>query len=191
MTNFSSPELRGTQDLGDQFTFYEDSRALDSILNNEGISCLRIRPCLQLVQPISGVTHAQVQAAAPAVGLTPARRLPASLKKASDKLEFFESKGGGIFFRRKVLADSAQKPGTQTATSVKKRGLGSGLGRGENDWLPRRMPLASRRAGFGATPGNTPAGVGRRTPLAPRSHNRMLPPRNPGELGTDDHCEAF
>ena len=37
MTNFmSSPLLRGSQDLGSQFTFEEDTGALRSILNNEG-----------------------------------------------------------------------------------------------------------------------------------------------------------
>ena len=92
---------------------------------------------------LSGVTHAQVQAGAQVTGLTPARKLPASLRKASDKLEFFEAAGGQVFFRRKVLADSGPKPGV--VSSVKKRGLGSRLGMGENDWVPRRMPLAGRK----------------------------------------------
>ena len=96
-----------------------------------------------LLLPQHVVIHAQVQAVAPLTGLTPARNLPASLRKASDKLEFFEAKGGQVFYRRKVLADSGQKP--VVVTSVKKRGLGSRMGNGENDWLPRRMPLASRK----------------------------------------------
>jgi len=77
-----------------------------------------------LLLPQHVVIHAQVQAVAPLTGITPARNLPASLRKASDKLEFFEAKGGQVFYRRKVLADSGQKPGV--VTSVKKDGQQDG-----------------------------------------------------------------
>ena len=36
MSLFTSPLLRGPQDLGDQFSFEEDTGALQSILNNQG-----------------------------------------------------------------------------------------------------------------------------------------------------------
>ena len=78
-------------------------------------------------------------------GLTPAKALPNSVKKVSNQLEFFETKGGQVFFRRKVLADSAVKPSIQT--SGKKSKFGNNLGRGENPWLPRRMPISIKKKG--------------------------------------------
>ena len=78
-------------------------------------------------------------------GLTPAKALPNSVKKVSNQLEFFETKGGQVFFRRKVLADSAIKPSIQT--SGKKSKFGNNLGRGENPWLPRRMPISIKKKG--------------------------------------------
>ena len=78
-------------------------------------------------------------------GLTPAKALPNSVKKVSNQLEFFETTGGQVFFRRKVLADSAVKPSAQT--SGKKSKFGNNLGRGENPWLPRRMPISIKKMG--------------------------------------------
>ena len=98
-----------------------------------------------------GISHAQVQAQAAATipGLTPAKFVPNSLKKSANQLEFFETKGGQVFFRRKVLADSVTKPRTQQS-SGKKIGLGSKQGRGgENQLLPVRLPFSSKKTGMG------------------------------------------
>ena len=148
---FTSPLLREPQDLGDQFSFEEDNGALQSILNNQGISCLvcRGRDCvLRLLFP--GITHVQVQvqAAATVPSLTPAKFVPNSLKKSANQLEFFETKAGQVFFRRKVLADSVSKSRT-LQSSGKKSGLGSHKGRGEDRLMPVRLPFSSRKAGLG------------------------------------------
>ena len=97
-----------------------------------------------------GITHVQVQAQAAAnmPSLTPAKVIPSSMKKSANQLEFFETKGGQVFFRRKVLADSVTKPKTRNS-SGKKTGLGSNKGRGENQLMPVRLPFSSRKAGLG------------------------------------------
>ena len=84
--------------------------------------------------------------------LTPAKVIPNSLKKSANQLEFFETKGGQVFFRRKVLADSASKPRTQQhqrQSSGKKTGLGSSKDKGENQLMPVRLPFSSRKAKAG------------------------------------------
>ena len=95
-----------------------------------------------------GISHVQAQTAAMMPSLTPAKRVPNSMKKSASQLEFFETKGGQVFFRRKVLADSVNKPRTQQS-SGKKIGLGSNKGRGENQLMPVRLPFSSRKAGLG------------------------------------------
>ena len=81
--------------------------------------------------------------------LTPAKVFPSSAKKKANQLEFFETAGGQVFFRRKVLADSAIKPRTRQS-SGKKIGLGSKQGRGgENQLLPVRLPFSSKKTGMG------------------------------------------
>lgn len=80
--------------------------------------------------------------------LTPAKIVPNSVKKPANQLEFFETAGGQVFFRRKVLADSAIKPRTQQS-SGKKTGLGSNKDRGENQLLPVRLPFSSKKTGLG------------------------------------------
>jgi len=70
------------QDLGAEFHFEPDQDALQSILNNQGVE----RSNLARLSP-----------------LTPAKHIPGSFKKDADKLEFFESAGGKVFFRRKVV----------------------------------------------------------------------------------------
>ena len=84
--------------------------------------------------------------------LTPAKVIPSSVKKKANQLEFFETAGGQVFFRRKVLADSAIKPRTQHSqqSSGKKTGLGSNKGRGgENQCMPVRLPFSSKKTGLG------------------------------------------
>ena len=152
MSYFTSPLVR--EDLGDQFSFEEDNGALQSILNNQGISSLRVfHDLMRFV--FLGITHAQVQkqAAANMPTLTPAKIVPNSLKKSANQLEFLETKGGQVFFRRKVLADSVTKPRPQQQqqrqSSGKKTGLGSNKDRGENQLMPVRLPFSSRKAVLG------------------------------------------
>ena len=97
-----------------------------------------------------GISHVQAQTAAMMPSLTPAKRVPNSMKKSASQLEFFETKGGQVFFRRKVLADSVTKTKPRNQhSSGKKIGLGSNKGRGENQLMPVRLPFSSRKAGLG------------------------------------------
>jgi len=74
----------GVQDFGTEFEFQEDEAALESIILNKGIQ-----------QPQRYANQQKLK------DLTPAKS-HAGFRGEVDKLEFFQGRGGNIFFRRKV-----------------------------------------------------------------------------------------
>ena len=79
------------EDLGD-FKFETDDKSLQQILEHRAIS----PTSLGYGKPKSHNTNKVVPS------LTPAKNIPASLKKQKDKYEFFEAKNGGVFCRPRV-----------------------------------------------------------------------------------------
>lgn len=118
------------QDFGTDFKFKEDKNALQSILNQEGVSYSQL---MMNNRPSS---------------ITPARH------GKSDQLEFFENKSGQVFFRRKVVN---QKDNTLTSNPVtisqKKCGFGRDLSGLKPEFQqPRRMNLSNKKNGKFRTP---------------------------------------
>jgi len=155
------------QDFGTDFQFSSDQDALHSILSHKGVSYSQLVP---ENRPSS---------------LTPARDV--NLKK-SDQLEFFESKAGQIFFRKKVVAKKEHTPVRNPV--VQKRG---GFGRSMRDLgvefqLPKRMNMSNTKAGKFRTPlGNKnsrddrPAALSDKKPslLIPQIHRQSISERKP------------
>lgn len=86
MSKHGTVPLRLDQDLGDNFQFQEDQEALLSILENRGL------PRAQNYEELSQKC-----------GLVPAGQVPRNFQGA-DKLEFFQSANGRVFFRRKLVS---------------------------------------------------------------------------------------
>eukprot|EP00092_Neocalanus_flemingeri_P001176 GFUD01001253.1.p1 GENE.GFUD01001253.1~~GFUD01001253.1.p1 ORF type:complete len:711 (-),score=193.25 GFUD01001253.1:100-2232(-) len=132
------------QDFGTEFQFSTDKNALQSILNNRGVSYAQTLAVSQESRP----------------SMTPARNIPDSFKK-TDQLEFFESKAGQIFFRKKVVGKKDHTP-NRNPVSGKKGGFGRSFRDLEGDYgLPKRMNYSNTKAGKF------------RTPLANKNENRM------------------
>ena len=135
MAHSWSPGLKDAQDFGEEFTFHEDRGALESILNNQGLSYVS--------QPNK---HFQVQPSCPRTpGFTPAKNVPEKLKKHENKFEFFEGKSGQVFFRKRMVPGSGQKVFNNTESSAKKSGFGRGMrGRSAASGLkPQRLGMMS------------------------------------------------
>lgn len=168
-------EIGGAQDFGDEFQFEEDSGALNSILNNQGVS----RAQIQLPKTPNKISF------------TPAKVVPESFRNREDRFEFFENKGGQVFFRRKIVPGSEKK----ILSSAKKTGGHERrLGNVTTHMVPQRMPMSARkRSPFGKSPGpragHQAALVMERQPLALKNSNinqipkmRVLPPKFPVSL---------
>jgi len=170
-------EIGGAQDFGDEFQFEEDSGALNSILNNQGVSRAQMQPPKTPNK----------------ISFTPAKVVPESFRNREDRFEFFENKGGQVFFRRKIIPGSEKK---MVLSSAKKLGgcHERRLGNVTTHMVPQRMPMSARkRSPFGKSPvhraGNKVASIMERRPLAPKNSNstqipntRVLPPKFPGSL---------
>lgn len=109
------------QDLGAEFHFEPDQDALASILNNQGVE----RSALGRLS-----------------SLTPAKHIPGSFKKDADKLEFFESAGGKVFFRRKVAT-----PNNDRSNAKRFRNNAAA-----SKFAPMRMGPVSAQKNWGRSP---------------------------------------
>ena len=96
------------EDLGD-FKFESDAKSLRQILENRAIS----PTSLGYGKPKPNTTNKGMPT------LTPAKNIPASLKKQKDKFEFFEAKNGGVFCRPRAKDSLAEGGSTR-----KNRGFG-------------------------------------------------------------------
>ena len=76
----------------DGFKFESDAKSLQQILENRAIS----PTSLGYGKPMTNTSNKGLPS------LTPAKNIPASLKKQKDKYEFFEAKNGGVFCRPRV-----------------------------------------------------------------------------------------
>ena len=76
----------------DGFKFESDAKSLQQILENRAIS----PTSLGYGKPKTNTSNKGLPS------LTPAKNIPASLKKQKDKYEFFEAKNGGVFCRPRV-----------------------------------------------------------------------------------------
>ena len=124
------------------------------------------------------------------ISFTPAKVVPDSFRKREDRFEFFENKGGQVFFRRKIIPGSEKK---KLLSSTKKPGGGHErrLGNIASHMLPQRMPMsAKKRSSFGKSPVQRirPHATSKieRKPLAPKNPNstqiqttRVFPPKFP------------
>jgi len=117
------------QDLGSEFQFSSDKDALHSILNNRGVSYSQTLVVGQQSRP----------------SVTPAKVIPNNFKK-TDHLEFFESKGGQIFFRKKVMDNRKGHTPNKNLISGIKGGFGKSFREIEGDYgLPKRMNFSSNK----------------------------------------------
>jgi len=118
------------QDFGTDFQFKEDKNALQSILNQEGVSYSQL---MMNNRPSS---------------ITPARN------GKTDQLEFFENKSGQVFFRKKVVTQKEHAPMRNPVTmSQKKCGFGRNLSALKPEYQqPRRMNMSSKKPGKFRTP---------------------------------------
>ena len=169
-------EIGGAQDFGEEFQFEEDSGALNSILNNQGVS----RAQIQLPKTPNKISF------------TPAKVVPESFRNREDRFEFFENKGGQVFFRRKIVPGSEKK--ILTSSAKKTGGHERKLGNVTTHMVPQRMPMSARkRSPFGKSPGRKDGHQAalniERQPLAPKNSNinqipqvRVLPPKFPVSL---------
>jgi len=120
------------QDFGSDFQFRSDQSALQSILSQEGVSYSQL-----MSQNI------------PSKIITPAK----DVEKNSDQLEFFESKAGQIFFRKKVVAKKEHTPVRNPLATQKKNGFGRSFKElGPEFQLPRRMNFSGKKSGKFRTP---------------------------------------
>ena len=191
-------EIGGAQDFGDEFQFEEDSGALNSILNNQGM-CLNetlshayfsLYLYLTLSSYVLGVSRAQIHPpkTPSKVSFTPAKAVPESFRNREDRFEFFENKGGQVFFRRKIVPGSEKK--ILPSSARKPGGHERKLGNVTTHMLPQRMPMSARkRSPFGKSPGHRAALTIDRQPLAQKNSNfnqipntRVLPPKFPVAL---------
>ena len=76
----------------DGFKFESDAKSLQQILENRAIS----PTSLGYGKPKTNTSNKGLPS------LTPAKNIPASLKKQKDKYEFFEAKNGSVFCRPRV-----------------------------------------------------------------------------------------
>ena len=128
------------EDLGD-FKFESDAKSLQQILENRAIS----PTSLGYGKPKPNVTNIGMPT------LTPAKNIPASLKKQKDKFEFFEAKNGGVFCRPRVKDTSVEGGSTR-----KNRGFGREKLKGvlpvrlgkPNSIQPKPCTLADKRSIF-------------------------------------------
>jgi len=118
------------QDFGTDFQFREDKNALQSILNQEGVS------------------YSQLMINNRPSSITPARN------GQTDQLEFFENKSGQVFFRKKVVAPKEHALVMNPVTmSQKKCGFGRNLSALKPEYQqPRRMNMSSKKPGKFRTP---------------------------------------
>ena len=141
------------QDFGDEFDFQEDSGALKSILNNQGISYS------QVAAPVTASTFT----------FTPAKANH-QYTQYEDKVEFFESMGGNIFFRKKVVPGSTSK----ILGSSKKTGFGRSLGNTTTNMKPQRIATVKKNIPFSSKSPKPALNLQpRRTPLASKSTNKL------------------
>ncbi len=89
------------QDLGSDFHFESDSSALESIMNNRGLTP-RLKPILQCG------------------ALTPASSVPRSYRKFEDRYDFFEGKNGTVFYRPSARFTHSKVDGSATKGSAAK-----------------------------------------------------------------------
>jgi len=151
------------QDFGDEFSFEEDSGALKSILNNQGLSYSRTAP-----NNVATVNEATPK-------FTPAKNVPESYKQYENQFEFFESKGGHVFFRRKYTAGSSQKP--QIASASKHINSGRSLGKSDSKMKPQKIKMIQKSTIGIASPSPSNMKVEKsRTPLAPHNPNTLRHP---------------
>ena len=144
---------------------------------------------------ITGVNRAQMHPPKTPnkISFTPAKVVPESFRNREDRFEFFENKGGQVFFRRKIIPGSEKK---LLLSSAKKAGGGHErrLGNVTTHMVPQRMPMSARkRSPFGKSPVhravNNVKSVMDRRPLAQKNSNsiqipnmRVFPPKFPGSL---------
>jgi len=148
------------QDFGEEFSFEEDSGALKSILNNQGLSFSKTAP-----NNVATANEATPK-------FTPAKCVPDSYKQYENQFEFFESKGGHVFFRRKYTAGSAQKP--LITSSIKATNSGRSLGKSATKMQPQKIKMIKKSTVGIASPSPSHMKVEKsRTPLAPQNPNTM------------------
>ena len=99
--NEGHPDLP-PQDFGDDFEFESDPSALQSILNERGLTPGSLRPKVDLSnRPVTST-------------LTPAAHLPARYRKVQDKFDFFEGRNGMIFFRPSAKFSATKQPANES-----------------------------------------------------------------------------
>merc|ERR1719342_808735 len=151
------------QDFGDEFSFEEDSGALKSILNNQGLSYSKTAP-----NNVATANEATPK-------FTPAKCVPDSYKQYENQFEFFESKSGHVFFRRKYTAGSAQKP--QIASASKHINSGRNLGKSDSKMKPQKIKMIQKSTiGIASPSPSNMKVVKSRSPLAPHNPNTLRHP---------------
>ena len=149
------------QEFGNEFQFNTDQDALQSILSNRGVSYAQTLGVSQESRP----------------SLTPAKNVPGNFKK-TDQLEFFESKVGQIFFRRKVVGKNDFTPG-RNILSVKKGGFGRSFRDLEGEYgLPKRMNFSTNKTKNFRTPlaNKNANSMGMRPPQTDKKPTLFIPP---------------
>jgi len=151
-----------SQDFGTDFKFSADRDALHSILTHKGVSYAQTIGVSKENRP----------------SMTPAKNIPDNFKK-TDKLEFFESKAGQIFFRRKIVGNKDHTPGINPFSS-KKNGFGRSFRDLEGDYgVPKRMNFSTTKAGKLRTPFSNKdenSKVVKQTALSDKKPSLFIPP---------------